>query len=655
MDRLKEILLQTKNKDIEISKDKVEVVGLSIASCLNRAATHWQMPLLDLDYEILEKGQQSLFKNHPWRLQVYMLPDEQRYADLSEFSIKLGVGDRLLNSKLDQHLAPKNQNGWAVVRNYFDGVFLHAFPPIGNGKNVPLEDVLNQLRQAGCENYDMNLVKEVLNKNNEKAERIGDFMHRPENDSNCRIETSTDKMKAFVYISPPKSKGRHLRARDIVAAMKSYGIVLGFKEKELNEALLKNNYTKPILAAEGVKPQHGKDAKLDYKVNISRDTFKLNEDAMGKVDFKNLNIIENVIIGQVLLEKIPPTRGKHGYTLFNEIVEATHGKNIPLKQGKGTLLSEDGKKLIAQENGQAILTKGLVCVEPIYRVIGDVGPKTVNISFLGSVYVGGVVLDGFEIKAGGNIEIQGGVQKASVEASGDIVIRSGVHGGKIESGNGVVLARFLQDAEVYSPEDILVLDGIMRSKVDAGGAIFCNGRLARIVGGRIRAKKGLRTRVIGSPTFIPTEVAVGMDPVILSNLDMFNDSKRTIDTEFVKLTKIVATLEARKKSDPKGFKEKHKESLIENKEELSKLEKEKKEVEDKIEKIKMQFDVKTCNAKIHIEKEIFPGSVINILKAKQEIIDIQKFVTISYEQGHIKISKLEKRKGNEVSYSKFRR
>ena len=123
------------------------------------------------------------------------------------------------------------------------------------------------------------------------------------------------------------------------------------------------------------------------------------------------------------------------------------------KAGKGTILAENGVQLSAEINGQVVLTRGRICVEPLHRIAGNVGPKTGNINFLGSVYVGGTVLSGFEIKASGNVEIQGGIQKASVEAEGDIVVRSGIHGGKVESTSGSVLAKFIQDAEIYAHQN----------------------------------------------------------------------------------------------------------------------------------------------------------------------------------------------------------
>ena len=91
MDKLKAALLGSEEDIPDLVKDKVEVVGLSIASCLNRAASHLGKDLSTLDYEILERGKQSFLNPKPFRILVSVLPPQHQFADLEEFSMKLGV------------------------------------------------------------------------------------------------------------------------------------------------------------------------------------------------------------------------------------------------------------------------------------------------------------------------------------------------------------------------------------------------------------------------------------------------------------------------------------------------------------------------------------------------------------------------------------
>ena len=82
-------------------------------------------------------------------------------------------------------------------------------------------------------------------------------------------------------------------------------------------------------------PKKGIDARIDYKVNIKKNVITLKEDAAGRVDFKNLSKIENVVVGQIIAEKIPAKKGKHGYTIFNEMVAAKDGKDIAFQSREG--------------------------------------------------------------------------------------------------------------------------------------------------------------------------------------------------------------------------------------------------------------------------------------------------------------------------------
>ena len=548
MDRLKESLLEADKEKGEKIRDRVEVIGLSIASCLNRAASHWSANLMSLDYDIIEKGKQSLLQTKAYRIQVQLLP-EKEHEDIKAFSLKLGLGERLIDEGLDAHVPPKNKNGELVVRNYLNGVFLRVFAPLGEGRPASRDELMRKLRQAGIENYDSSTAEEARSEATGRAIKIAKFVHNPGNDSSCKIEVSSDSMKAFAYISPPRRGGRHLKVQDVAANLKAHRISRGLREKEIEKVLLQDNYAKPILAAEGLPPKRGNDAKIDYKVNIKKNIINLREDAAGRVDFKNLSKIENVVVGQIIAEKVPAQKGKTGYTIYNGMVSAKDGKDFILKPGKGTILSENGMQLSAEINGQVVLTRGRVSVEPVHRIAGNVGPKTGNINFLGSVYVGGTVLSGFEIKASGNIEIQGGIQKASVEAEGDIVVRSGIHGGKAESTGGSVLAKFIQDADIYAHENVLVSDGILRSEVKAEDSIACHGRRAQVVGGRLWATNELRARTIGSSAYTATEICVGVNPFTLSMQNETGASLKETEAKILGLQKSLRTLEARKRTE----------------------------------------------------------------------------------------------------------
>jgi len=643
MDRLKELMSEAGEDKIATVTDRVEVVGLTIASCLNRAAEFLDSSLHEIDYEILERGKRSFLNPKPYRILVSILPPSERFAELEEFSVKLGVGDRLLSGDLDRYVLPKNRDGSFLVRLYRSGVFLTVHPPLGDGSRVPVDQILQKLQHMAVSNFNASKVEKIARAASGESTKIAEFVPIPANDSTCRVEVSSDEMKATVRITPPKPGGRHLEPIDVVNALKAHGVVLGFLEKNIKNALLEDRYMQDILAAQGIPSKNGSDAKIDFKVNIERHV-SMSEDVQGRVDMKSLNLIENVVVGQILAEKVPAQKGVLGRTLFNKLVDAKDGKDIELRAGKGTILSEDGTKIIAEINGQVVYAHDRLSVEPVYRVVGDVGPKTGNIQFLGSIVITGNILDNYEVKAAGNIEVQGAVQKAKVEAEGDIIVKQGITGkeqGLVESTSGSVMARFIQSAEIRSAGDVIAQEGILHSKISASGKVVCNGRKARIVGGNIRAMNEVRARQIGSDAYTATEITVGTDPRVLNQFEELTNTKKESKAQVDKLKKAITVLEARRRADPEGFTEEQRTMLSNSKEEMLTHEQTVMECDQKLKELEETMNEQAQTGRVHAERQIFPGVIVRIGSAALNISDTYSSTTFMYSNGYVKPGKLE--------------
>ncbi len=646
MDPLKKMLLEIEDSTKKELEDKVVVVGYTISDCLKKASEYFKKDIVYLDYEILEKGKRGFFKKKPYRLLVTINKDYNPYAELEELSLKLGVGDKLLSTELDKYIEPKDQDGKFIIRLYKEGVFLTVCPPKGKGKPVELSEVTYRLEQRGVKIYDENKIKKVIDAQKCEPVKIGDYDPIPENDSTCRVEITPDEMYAYVKITPPRKGGRDLKVEDIVNALRSKGVVIGIKEENIKKALDEERYMEDILAAQGEPPKHGRDAYIEYKVKVKKE-FKLEEDERGRVDYKNLHLIENVVPGQVLAVKIPAEKGIPGRTLTNRILPARDGKDIELKPGKNTVLADDGFTLKSEINGQVVLIGNRLSVEEVYRVLGDVGPKTGNIEFLGSVNIVGSVLDNHQVKAGGNIEIMNSVQKAHVEAEGNIVVRGGILGkeeGKVISTNGSIIARFIQNAKIYANNDVLVEEAIMHSYVEAGERVICEGRRAQIVGGEIRAKKEVRARVIGSSAQPKTEIIVGYDPILLKQFQELEQSLKKMKEDFEKLKRSKQTLETRKREDPDSFLAEQRKKLEEVTKEVEALSKEIVQKEQEKEQLQKEMDELAGEGIVIVEKQVFPNVTIRIRDAVYQVIDDRFSVQYVYKNGKIIEEKYKKEK-----------
>ncbi|MGQ9842511.1 MAG: FapA family protein [Spirochaetota bacterium] len=640
MKNLKDLLKTI--QDDESSENEIEVYADSVKQALELAASELGVDISELDYQILEKGTSGFMGigRQPYRVLVRPIITEKE-EDFLEIEQKL---HSMPDVDLRVKDVPKNVDGSAKMRITKTGIWLTITPPKGNGRRVDLSDISNKIYALRIQNADMSKIEREVRNPSGKPVKIGDWIPNPEYDGTMTIEITDDEMKAFVHFVPPRFSGRHMDVEDVIEALKRAGVVTGIKEEQIAEYLDRMDYSQPLLAAEGTSPRHGRDSYIDYKVRIDKSGIQLEEDESGRVDFKDLDLLENVVVGQVLAVKVPAEEGVPGRTVTNRIIPARSGKDIQIRYGKGTILSQDGTELTAEINGQVVYQNGKISVEPTFVVKGDVSTETGNIVFLGSVIVSGSVQDNFTVKAAGNIEIKGTVQKANLEAEGDIVIRQGImgrEGAKIESTGGSIFAKFIQTATVVAEKDVIVAEGIVHSNVDAGNRIICNGRRARIVGGLIRAGEMVNSKYVGSDSFTKTVVRVGMNPKVLQQLTELEENKRSISEEFDKVKKDVTTLTVQKNNAGghlPGDKEELLGKLIVQKQ---KLEQRLNEVNLSLEELKAYLNMLEQKGKVCVEKTIFPGVEIYIKDKRFNVKDPYNYVKFALEGADIRLSEYE--------------
>ncbi|RHX80171.1 FapA family protein [Leptospira yasudae] len=632
--------LEDQGRELDrIQKEQVEVYGDTLENSLRLAAKHLKKQIHELDYVVLKRGKKKLFGHEPWHIRVSILPEDNFLDELTELDQKLtGGSGKLVSKDLKDFIQPKDRNGRSLVQILRNGVYLTVFPPLGEGRPVEIDEVSKKLVLKGVTGEDDKLVRKIVKEAKGEPILISDQKPRPGMEAKLILDITSDKMKAKVTILPPRPGGRDLDVKDIVNHLKNAGVKYGFKEEDIQRKLEEEFYNQPFLAAEGDYPINGKNAQIIYHVRTSKNV-SFREDESGRVDFKDLDLIENVVVGQLLAEKIPAEKGKYGRTLFNELLPAKDGTDTDLKQGKGTILSEDRSKLTAEVNGQVVFATGRLSVETVYRVNGDVGIKTGNVTFLGSIVITGNVEDNYSVKAAGNIEIYGTVQKARVEADGDIIIRQGISGREeahIESTGGNVIAKFIQSATVITEKDVLVQEGILHSFVSAGGKILCNGKRGQIVGGTVRASELIGARSIGSPANPATELVVGIDPKVLKQIADYEAKMHESQSKHEQVFKSLKTLQARKESDPASFTEEHENQLGKMQKAVEKLDSRIKEFETEINNLKNYMEEKSSHGKISIEKVLYGGVTMKIRNSDYKTRNEIKNKTFVEENGMIR-------------------
>ncbi len=341
------------------------------------------------------------------------------------------------------------------------------------------------------------------------------------------VRVSADKMTAALVVTPPGKGGQLSTLGDALDALKEAGVAYGIDRKAISQVLKEAKAQKgmagalePVVVATGKAPENGKDGTVEYHPSLTAASGRPKERADGGVDLFDLNLVHNVAKGTVLAKRTKPTDGKAGINVFGEEAKPKPGKESAVRPGKGSAFSSDELSIVATSDGHAILLEGRVVVAPVFEVRSDVGPETGNIEFVGTVTVRGTVLPGYKVKAGGDVEIYGGVDGGTVEAEGNVTVMYGIQGGghgRIVAG-GSVKAKFIENAEVQAGANVWASDGILTSHIDAGQSIEVLGKRGSIIGGRVSAGDRIAARFLGSPMGGATELAVGVAPRIVNEL-----------------------------------------------------------------------------------------------------------------------------------------
>ena len=611
----------------------IQVEGEDLDDALRQAAVELGLSVKKLEYEVRDPGRKGTFGLGKSKCIIIAYPIVEAVKfksdkDKDDFNI----------DRLDEK--PKDKDGEVIVRLTADGAFITVLPPVGKGKKVTESKALSLLNSRNVTDIEKSLLSELVKNSDNTSIKIGEFVYNPASDPLVTVEITDFEMKAFITITPPGNGGADIEFSNIINFLKNNNIIHGIDEEKIINLENYPEYKTSILIAEGTKAINGNDAKIIYNFDVARATIKLKE-KNGKVDFKEQNLIKNVVEGQALARKVPLEEGKSGRTVTGRLLPAKDGKDIVFEVGKNVKLSDDGITAVASINGQVITLLGKLNVEPIYVVPGDVNLKTGgNVTFLGTVLVKGSVADGFKVKAAGNIEVMGNVGKAELDAEGDIIVHQGIsgkNGGFVRAGKGV-WSKFLENANIEAGEIVLASDGIINCKVEANKKIICQGKRATIVGGVLRAAEDIHAKSLGSVAGSDTVLEVGFDPKSKKRLVELNEEKeeivKVLDGIVLDLNTIQNLTKLKKKlsDEKKAYFNELLEKKSETENNLSVL-------NEEIEGIENHLSSLSVTGHISSSFKVFPGVKIHIKDAFLEVKNEFKAVTFINENGLVKITK----------------
>ena len=332
----------------------------------------------------------------------------------------------------------------------------------------------------------------------------------PSLDEQVFIHLSQDEMTAWLLLLPPIGSEKRLSLLQLLQALAaskvSYGVDLPLL-KQISH--LPRQYFQLFPIAHGTAPLPGEDGKIvdlhPWKADAPSPVREL-----GQADYLTLNLVRNIKKGEQICEIIPPVRGTPGHTVTGALIAAPAGEAPPVPQGRNTTLSEDGRYLLAAQDGHLEYNGRKFQVKPVLEIPGSVDRTTGDINFLGDVHVHGDVCCGVTVRAMGNIQVDGVIESCTIEAGENLVVSSGIQGQDcaVIRAHKSIYAKYLDHCYAYARENIQA-DCI----IDCN--IFCNGLVkvltgrGAIVGGTIRSSSEVSATTVGSKAERLTSIVLG--------------------------------------------------------------------------------------------------------------------------------------------------
>jgi len=246
----------------------------------------------------------------------------------------------------------------------------------------------------------------------------------------------------------------------------------------------------------------------------------------------------------ISIEQIPA--GADGVDVYGTVLKAAggHPEPVPGHDESITAVTSDGATVYtANASGELVLRDGTLGVSENKTISTDINDTTGDLSFPGNLTVNGCIRKGRIVRATGAVTINGDAEAALVSADTTVTMNGGILG----SGRGTVWAKqeihltFAENARVLAGGDISIANYCFQCTVKTNGTLFMTGNPAVLLGGNIRASKGVEVYELGSEKTIRTSISFGQNYLVSDQIEVcekevqkVKETIEKIDTEMKK-------------------------------------------------------------------------------------------------------------------------
>lgn len=342
--------------------------------------------------------------------------------------------------------------------------------------------------------------------------------------------------KAYAYI--PWAPGNVVTKEDIYHDLERREIVFGIKKEAIDDLIDQRRLNQRILIAEGIPAKRGKDGWFEWfvRLDLPRIPAPLED---GGVDYVNIEAFEMVDEGEKIAVYHKAEPGRKGKNIYGETIHGEHGLEKPPLRGVGFRIAPDGVTYISKINGKFEYTAGRIMITNMLIVHEDVTAVTGKLEVDGSVYVIGSIYSGGYIKASGDIIIEQNVETCRLIAGGNIMIKQGSCSKNdcYIDAQGEVSGSFFEAANIKARGNVKA-NYIMNSNIDTMGKVIVSGSKGVLLGGRIRAVRGVDAYNLGNRLHLKTVLDIGRNELYDNEIEEYQKQRKKLLTDLQELEKV---------------------------------------------------------------------------------------------------------------------
>lgn len=376
--------------------------------------------------------------------------------------------------------------------------------------SVRMDVVYKTLQNSLVMNYDIEKIKDVVQRARGGFEKAGSFFEYYDEDIENYLQISITPIKASIKVSKNcVLKGKHLTQSLLMYFLKRKGIRHGIKAGVVAEMVTQSQCELFVDVAESTPAVDGTDAKIEFKIQVSPE-IKPQVLKDGSVDYRSIQTFTPVSKGEILAIKHPPGIGIPGTTVTGETIAPARGNDLPLPNGRNTKVTADGMQLIACVTGILFYEGTQLTIGELLHIGGNVDFSSGNVKYTGDVLISGDVMSGFSVEAEGSIQIKGEVESAKIlSRNGRVIIDKGImgKGETIISAKEGITVNFAQDTTLQTDGTVVVDKYLLHCNVRCE-SLNGQGAQSSIIGGIVKAEKFILIHNCGSDKGVATQISM---------------------------------------------------------------------------------------------------------------------------------------------------